>query len=177
MRMLRWICGNTRRDRVRNDDIHERLRMTSVKEKLVQHHFRWFGHIQRRPTEALIYSGVIRWTGNKKRGRKRPNLTWEESMKRYLKDWSITKEVALDRREWKLIIHVSESWSSAHSSLLPFYESFFFFVFLFTPFHFFVWLSVLLSFLLFLIYFLSSFIFSLLFHPCFISCDFISSLP
>jgi hypothetical protein len=30
-------------------------------------------------------------------------------MKRYLKDWSITKEVALDRREWKLIIHVSES--------------------------------------------------------------------
>jgi hypothetical protein len=25
MRMLRWIFGNTRRDRVRNDDIHERL--------------------------------------------------------------------------------------------------------------------------------------------------------
>jgi hypothetical protein len=25
MRMLRWICGNTRRDRVWDDDIHERL--------------------------------------------------------------------------------------------------------------------------------------------------------
>jgi hypothetical protein len=31
-------------------------------------------------------------------------LTWEESMKRDLKDWCITKELALDRREWKLAI-------------------------------------------------------------------------
>jgi hypothetical protein len=30
MRMLRWICSNTRRDRVRNDDIHERLGVTPV---------------------------------------------------------------------------------------------------------------------------------------------------
>jgi hypothetical protein len=35
MRMLRWICGHTRRDRVRNDDIHERLGVTPVEEKLV----------------------------------------------------------------------------------------------------------------------------------------------
>jgi hypothetical protein len=26
-----------------------------------------------------------------------------------LKDWYITKELALDRREWKLAIHVPES--------------------------------------------------------------------
>jgi hypothetical protein len=42
------------------------------------------------------------------RGIERPNLIWEESVKRDLKDWSIVKEVALDRREWKLVIHVSE---------------------------------------------------------------------
>jgi hypothetical protein len=79
-----------------------------VEEKLVQHHLRWFGHIQRRPTEAQIHNGVIRRTGNKKRDRGRPNLTWEESMKRDLKDWCITKELALGRREWKLAIHVPE---------------------------------------------------------------------
>jgi hypothetical protein len=32
-----------------------------------------------------------------KRGIGRPNVTWEESMKRDLKDWSIAKELALDR--------------------------------------------------------------------------------
>jgi hypothetical protein len=61
------------------------------------------------PTEALIHSGVIRRSGNEKRGRVRSNLTWEESVKRDLKDWCITKELALDRREWKLAIYVSES--------------------------------------------------------------------
>jgi hypothetical protein len=46
MHMLRWICGNTRRYRVRNDDIREKLGVAPVEEKLMQHHLRWFGHIQ-----------------------------------------------------------------------------------------------------------------------------------
>jgi hypothetical protein len=96
--MLRWIYGHTRRDRVWNDDIRERLGVAPV-EELVQHRLRWFGHIQRMPTEAPICNEVIRRIGNEKRGRGRPNLTWEESVKRDLKDWCITKELALDRRE------------------------------------------------------------------------------
>jgi hypothetical protein len=35
-------------------------------------------------------------------------LVSEESVKRDLKDWSITNELALDRRRWKLGIHVSK---------------------------------------------------------------------
>jgi hypothetical protein len=70
-----------------------------VEKKLVQHRLRWFGHIQQRPAEALVRSRVIRRSGNEKRGRGRPNLTWEESVKRDLKNWCITKELALDRRE------------------------------------------------------------------------------
>jgi hypothetical protein len=96
------------KNRVRNDDIRERLGVAPVDEKLVQHRLRWFGHMQRRPTEAPIRNGVIRRTGNNKRDRGRPNLTWEEFVERDLKDWCITKELALDRREWKLAIHVSE---------------------------------------------------------------------
>jgi hypothetical protein len=74
----------------------------------MQHRLRWFGHIQRRPTEALIHNRIIRRTGNEKRDRGRPNLTWKEFVKRDLKNCCITKELALDRREWKLAIHVSE---------------------------------------------------------------------
>jgi hypothetical protein len=60
MRMLRWIYGHTRKDRVQNDDIHERLGMAAVGEKLVQHRLRWFRHIQRKPVEASIHNGIIR---------------------------------------------------------------------------------------------------------------------
>jgi hypothetical protein len=175
MRMLRWICGNTRRDRVRNDDIRERLGVAPVEEKLVQHHLRWFGHIQRRQTEAPIRSGVIRRSGNEKRGRERPNLTWEESVKRDLKDWCITKELALDRRERKLAIHVPESWSSVPSFLLSSVKVFF------RPFS----LFLLAFYCLFSFCRIGFFIvlrfppsFSTLFHSCFFgSCGFISSLP
>jgi hypothetical protein len=71
-------------------DIRERLGVALVEEKLMQHRLRWFGHIQRRPAEAPIRNGVIRRTGNEKRGRGRPNMTWEESVKRDLKNWCIT---------------------------------------------------------------------------------------
>jgi hypothetical protein len=75
MRMLRWICGHTRKDRVRNDDIRERLRVAPVEKKLVQHRLKWFGHIQWRPTEVPIRNELIRRTDNEERDKGRPNLT------------------------------------------------------------------------------------------------------
>jgi hypothetical protein len=77
MCMLRWICGNTKKDRVQNDDIRERLGVTLVEKKVVQHRLRWFGHIQRKPVEAPVRSRVIRRSDNEKRGRGRPNMTCE----------------------------------------------------------------------------------------------------
>ena len=43
-----------------------------------------------------------------KRGRGRPKLTWEESVKRDLKDWDISEELALDKSAWRLAINVPE---------------------------------------------------------------------
>jgi hypothetical protein len=39
MHMLRWICGHTRRDHVRNDDIRDGLEVAPIK-KFVQHRLR-----------------------------------------------------------------------------------------------------------------------------------------
>ena len=67
--MLRWICGHTRMDRVRNDDIRDRLEVAPIEEKLVQHRLRWFCHGQRRPLEALVHCGVLSQANNMRRGR------------------------------------------------------------------------------------------------------------
>jgi hypothetical protein len=101
MRMLCWICGHTRLDRVRNDDIHDRLGVAPIEEKLIQHWLRWFGNVHQRPLEAPVNRGVIGWDNDVKRGRVRPSLKWEEAIKRDLKEWNIPKELCLDRGAWK----------------------------------------------------------------------------
>jgi hypothetical protein len=107
MRMLRWCCGHTRRDRVRNDDIRDKVGVT-IEEKLIQHRLRWFGHVQRRPPEAPVRSGILKRADNVKSGRGRPKLTWNESVKRDLKEWNISKDLAMDRSAWRLTINVTE---------------------------------------------------------------------
>ena len=76
MRMLRWICGHTRMDRIRNDDIRDRLEVAPIEEKLVQHQLRWFGHVQRRPSEAPAHCGVLSQANNMRKCRGRLKLTW-----------------------------------------------------------------------------------------------------
>ena len=34
MRMLYWMCGNTRRDKVRNEDIRTKIDVASIEEKM-----------------------------------------------------------------------------------------------------------------------------------------------
>jgi hypothetical protein len=109
MRMLRWFCGHTRRDRVRNEEIRDRVGVAPIEEKLIQHRLRWFGYVQRRPPEAPVRSGVLKRGDNVKRGRGRARLTWDETVKRDLKEWNIAKELAMDRSAWRLAINVPES--------------------------------------------------------------------
>jgi hypothetical protein len=108
MRMLRWFYGHTRRDRVRNEEIRDRVGVAPIEEKLIQYRLRWFGYVQRRPPEVPVLSGVLKRGDNVKRGRGRPRLTWDETVKRDLKEWNIAKELAMDRSAWRLAINVPE---------------------------------------------------------------------
>ena len=78
--------------------------MAPIVEKLTQHQLRWFG----RPPEVPVRSGVLERVDNVKRGKGRPKLTWNESVKRDLKNWNLSKEIALDRSAWRLAINVPE---------------------------------------------------------------------
>jgi hypothetical protein len=109
MRVLHWICGHTKRDRVRNEDIKDRVGVAPIEEKLVQHRLRWFDHVHRRPPEAPVRSGVLDRVDSVRRGRGRPKLTWDESIKRDLKECDIPKELVMNRSAWRLVINVPET--------------------------------------------------------------------
>jgi len=38
MHMLRWMYGNMRRDKVRNEDIHTKIDVASIEEKIRENH-------------------------------------------------------------------------------------------------------------------------------------------
>ena len=49
--------------------------MAPIEEKLTLHQLIWFGHVQWRPPEAPVRSGVLERVDNIKRDRGRPKLT------------------------------------------------------------------------------------------------------
>jgi hypothetical protein len=67
-----------------------------------------FGHVHRRLSEAPVHRGIIKRDNNVKSSRGRPNLTWEEAIKRDLKEWNISMKLCFDRSVWKEVIHVPE---------------------------------------------------------------------
>ncbi|KAL6581108.1 hypothetical protein OROMI_007031 [Orobanche minor] len=56
MRMLRWMCGHTKKDRLRNEVIREKVRVASIEDKMMENRLRWFGHVRRRPVDAPVRS-------------------------------------------------------------------------------------------------------------------------
>ncbi|VFQ95537.1 unnamed protein product [Cuscuta campestris] len=54
MRMLRWICGKTRLDRISNEVIRRQVGMAPVEDKLWEARLRWFGHVRRRDADAPV---------------------------------------------------------------------------------------------------------------------------
>ena len=95
-------------DRVRNDDIRDRLEVAPIKEKLVQHRLRWFDHVQRRPLETPVHCEVLSQANNVRRGRGRPKLTCGETIKKDLKAWDIPRDLCLNSSAWKAAIDVPE---------------------------------------------------------------------
>jgi hypothetical protein len=47
MRILIWMSGNTRKDKIRYEVIHSKSRVAAVEKKMKESCLRWFSHVQR----------------------------------------------------------------------------------------------------------------------------------
>ena len=54
MRIYRWITRNIWKNKIQNEQIHLKIRMTLIDEKLRENHLKQFGHVKRREINALV---------------------------------------------------------------------------------------------------------------------------
>ncbi|KAF3647847.1 Casein kinase II subunit alpha, chloroplastic [Capsicum annuum] len=73
MRMLCWMCGLTRGDKIRNETIREKVGVASVEDKL----------------------------GEVRQGRSRPKKYWREVIRRDMDQLQLIEDMTLDRKLWK----------------------------------------------------------------------------
>ncbi|XP_022199583.2 uncharacterized protein LOC111056513 [Nilaparvata lugens] len=52
-RMLRWMCGVTRIDRIRNEEIRGTVGVVPLGRRMQEARMRWFGHVQRRKEDYV----------------------------------------------------------------------------------------------------------------------------
>ena len=108
MRMLRWMCGNTRRDNVRNEDIRTKIGVASIEEKMRENRLRWFCHVRRRLTDVLVRQVECIKLGQVKRAQGRPKKTWMDVIRQDIEAKGLSEGILLDRNEWRKLIHVPD---------------------------------------------------------------------
>ena len=105
MRMLRWMCGRTLMDRIRNQEFRDILGVAPISGKMREHRLRWFSHVQRKTFDALMRS-VESIIVESKRSRGRPRRTWNEQIRVDLHELNLSADLTRDRSSWRRHIHV-----------------------------------------------------------------------
>ena len=102
MRMLRWMCGVTRRDRIRNELIRGTTKVREISDKIQESRLRWYGHIMRRD-EQYVGKRVMEMNipGRRKRGR--PRRRWMDCIKDDLREKRLTGDEVWDRNRWRTL--------------------------------------------------------------------------
>ncbi|XP_019238436.1 PREDICTED: uncharacterized protein LOC109218522 [Nicotiana attenuata] len=106
MRMLRWMCGHTRIDKIRNEVIRDKVGVAPVDDKMRELRLRWFGHVQRRSTDAPVRRCERLAVAGLRRGRGRLKKYWGEMITQDMALLQLTEDMIQDRRAWKSKIRV-----------------------------------------------------------------------
>lgn len=104
MKFLRRVENITKLDRIKNEDIRDRLQVTPVLKSIESQQLRWFGHLVRMKESNQVKTiWETKMTGKRPRGR--PNKTWNDSITQILRKQNITwkeaTKLAKNRKAWR----------------------------------------------------------------------------
>ena len=106
MRMICWICGHIRLDKIRNKVIRGKNKVVSIEDKRRDARLRWFGLIKRRNMDALVRRCEMIDHPNYSRSRGRSKKSWSGVIRHGLKTLGLVEDMTQDRRLWRSRIKV-----------------------------------------------------------------------
>ena len=101
--MLRWMCGVTKLDRIRNERIRGATKVGETSKRVQESRLKWNGHVLRREDE-YVGNIVMRMEVPGKRRRGRPNGRWLDSTRNDLLERELSREDTQDRAKWRRIV-------------------------------------------------------------------------
>ena len=54
MRMLRWMCGVTRTDKIRNEHIRGTTKVVQASRKITERRLKWYGHVMSKEEDHVV---------------------------------------------------------------------------------------------------------------------------
>ncbi|XP_070015342.1 uncharacterized protein [Nicotiana sylvestris] len=106
MRILRWMCGHTKLNKIRNDDIRVKVGVVPMEDKMREARLRWFGHMKRRSLDAPVRRCERLALTGMRRGRRRPKKYLGEVIRRDMVRMQISEDMVFDRKLWRSSISV-----------------------------------------------------------------------
>jgi len=103
MKMCRWACGKTRRDRERNENIWERMKVMNIGVRCRRARLLWFGLVKRRE-ESYVGRRLLSMEPPGKRGRGHPKQRWKDTISTDMRADSVREEDVEDRDTWKALV-------------------------------------------------------------------------
>ena len=95
MRMLRWMSGVTREDRIRNEYIRGSNKVVEISKKVQEGRLRWYGHLLRREDDHVGRSTMeMEVQDRRRRGR------WRDCVRDDIHLRGIGEEETQDRNQW-----------------------------------------------------------------------------
>ena len=102
-RMLRYMAGITRRDRVSSEEVARRCGVGMLRDALLRRRLGWFEHVERRDKwDALGRVRLVEAPGRRPPGK--PKKTWKKNMEEELNIFQLCAVQAQDRNGWRTII-------------------------------------------------------------------------
>ena len=113
MQMLRWMCGVTKLDKIRNERIRGTTKVEEIAKKVQERRLKWYGNVVRRGEH---YAGrrAMEMKVHGRRTRGKPKRSWLDKVKDDIKEKGLSADEAYDRATWR---HICHHTSNPHKSV------------------------------------------------------------